>query len=326
MAYPFAALSAGYTSLLATMQVTNPGLVNATAIKLLNYVDQGYYQSVSEEDGIPQVWMATSFERESSSNFHTSPAQGDPLWEKSIHVPRGLGPYIDHTDINPLHWVQAWARAAKDAYHIDRLDTVGAANWSWERACFEGELFNGFGYRQFGVNTPYLWACTSHYTVGKYGSDGHFNRSMHDTQIGIVPVMFRMVSLRPSLSLSNAFPSSSPTPMPQAAPVALKDARALQIALNTLGTDPPLVVDDSYGRMTRRAVSSFQQAHGLDVDGIAGAETWLAINKALRDKTAAETPPPTPTSLAPNEPIASIPATDPHQTNLWEWLRSRIAE
>ena len=325
MAYPFAALSAGYTHLLATMQVTNPGLVNATAVKLIKYVDEGYYADVSAEDGIPQVWMATSFERESSSNFHTSPAQGDYLWERSVHVPRGLGPYIDHTDTNPLDWVQAWARAAKDAYHIDRLDTVGAANWSWERACFEGELFNGFGYRGYGINTPYLWACTNHYTSGKYVADGQYSSSARDGQIGIIPVMFRMVEIRPSLSLSNAFPSSSSAPMPQAAPVALKDARALQIALNTLGTNPPLIVDDSYGRMTRRAVTNFQQAHGLAVDGIAGAETWLAINKVLRDKAAAETPPPTPV-MAPNEPIASIPATDPHQTNLWEWLRSRIAE
>jgi lysozyme family protein len=324
MAYPFAALSAGYTHLLATMQVTNPGLVNATAVKLLKYVDDGYYQSVSDEDGIPQVWMATSFERESSSNFHTSPAQGDPLWERSVHVPRGLGPYINHADSNPQHWVQAWARAAKDAYHIDRLDTVGAANWSWERACFEGELFNGFGPRGHGINTGYLWACTNHYSRGKYVSDGVWNPNVADSQIGIVPVMFRMVELRPSLSLSNAFPSSSSAPMPQAAPVALKDARALQAALNTLGANPQLVVDDSYGRMTRRAVSSFQTAHGLAVDGIAGAETWLSINKALRDKTAADTPAALVTRVA--IPQSNTPATDSHQTNIWEWLRSRIAE
>jgi lysozyme family protein len=57
-----------------------------------------------------------------------------------VHAPRGRGPFPN------------WAAAAIDAYKIDHLDQVGADNWFWERACYEEELFNGFGYRGRGVH------------------------------------------------------------------------------------------------------------------------------------------------------------------------------
>jgi peptidoglycan hydrolase-like protein with peptidoglycan-binding domain len=59
----------------------------------------------------------------------------------------------------------------------------------------------------------------------------------------------------------------------------------LQAALNRLDAtegfskDPPLVVDGSYGRHTRRAVTAFQAAHGLVPDGLAGPLTIAEIRK-----------------------------------------------
>lgn len=285
MSETFNALAGEYTRLLASMKITRFAEVDAAAKRLLAYVDQGRYASVADKTGLPQAVMAASFEREASSNFHLSPAQGDPLWERSVHVPRGLGPYISRSDSNLSDWIAAWAKAAEDAYHIDRLDQVGAANWSWQRACYEEELFNGFGYRAHGIHSPYLWAGSNIYSAGKYVADGVFSYSAVDSQLGVIPMMFRMVELRPSLTLPIAFPVSSttltPPVAPQAAPVGLHDAAALQAALNKLGADPQLVVDNSYGRETRRAVEAFQKAHGLTVDGLAGTETWGAITAAL---------------------------------------------
>jgi lysozyme family protein len=285
MTYAFNALAGDYTRALANMRITRFDEVDVTAKRLLGYVDQGRYAEVSAKTGVPQIVMAASFERESSSNFHTSPAQGDPLWERSVHVPRGLGPYISRDDNSLSDWIAAWAKAAEDAYRIDRLDQVGAANWSWQRACFEEELFNGMGYRAHGIHSPYLWAGSNIYTAGKYVADGVFSYSAVDSQLGVIPMMFRMVELRPSLTLPIAFPVSSTTPTPpvapQAAPVGLHNAAALQAALNKLGADPQLTVDNSYGRETRRAVEAFQKAHGLTVDGLAGDQTWDAITKAM---------------------------------------------
>src|SRR5271165_1364395 len=62
---------------------------------------------------------------------------------------------------------------------------------------------------------------------------------------------------------------------------ALHGTTWLQVSLNKLGVDPPLVSDGSYGPMTAAAVKDFQQSHGLDADGNVGPETVAAIDAAL---------------------------------------------
>lgn len=279
IAHPFTALSGEYAGLLARMQVTRPATITAVAEKLVSFARQGRYADVSAKTGIPQAFMATSFEREAASNFHLSPAQGDPLDRVSVHVPRGRGPYPN------------WTAAALDAYHIDALDQVGKDNWSEERFCFEGELFNGFGYRTHGVHSPYLWAGTNNYSGGKFVADGKFSSAAIDSQLGIVPVMRRMLDLAPDLSFATglraAAVASGFAPVPIAAPDGVgthgdHDTRWLQDALNRLHVDgTPLTIDGSYGRRTRAAVRAFQAAHGLDADGLAGPLSAAAIEREL---------------------------------------------
>jgi lysozyme family protein len=282
MSYTFDHLREEYTALLVHMKITRTAVVDLTAKRLLRFVDQGCYAEVAAKTGIPQPVIAASFEREASSNFNLSPAQGDPWRQRSVHVPKNRGPFA------------SWTAAAIDAYHLDHLDAVGAKNWSWERACFEEELFNGFGYRIHGVHSPYLFAGSSAYTKAKFTGDGRFNASAVDQQLGVIPIMYRMVELRPSLTLPIAFPSTTSAltlpEAPQAAPAGLRGAAALQAALNTLGADPPLDVDDNYGRETKRAVLDFQRRNGLDVDGIAEAGTRLAITSALKALAAKTAP------------------------------------
>lgn len=279
MQHPFPALEPEYNALLARMVITRTDEVEFSAQRLLRFVDQGRYAQVSAEDGIPQVWMATSFDREASSNFMCSPAQGDRWDRVSTHVPRDRGPFPN------------WAAAAKDAYAIDGLDKVGAANWTAARACFEGELFNGFGYRAHGIHSPYLWAGTNNYSTGKYVADGVFDPNHADTQLGIVPVMLRMIALQPSLTFVGAAivpvvpspPIVPPAPAPEGVGShAGRSTRWIQHVLNVLhvaGT--PLAEDNSYGRATRRAVVAFQTAHSLQVDGFAGPQTVGALDDAL---------------------------------------------
>jgi Putative peptidoglycan binding domain len=59
--------------------------------------------------------------------------------------------------------------------------------------------------------------------------------------------------------------------------------RRLQRALNTLGYDVGRP-DGQYGAQTQEAVSAFQEAEGLDVDGVAGPETLEAVNRALQER------------------------------------------
>lgn len=243
--------------------------IDSVARRLLRHLDHGDYADVPQVTGIPATWMATSFEREASSNFARSPAQGDPWNRKSTHVPRGRGPFKD------------WRESALDAYHIDGTDQIGAASWTWARACFEGELFNGFGYRDYHrEHTPYLWGGTNNQQPGKYESDGVWVATKDD-QLGMVPVMWRMVQLRPALALPGVAPqwAPAPGPLPTPTPSTLTDAGWVQRALNKVG-DYGLEVDGSYGRQTKIAVRDFQSKHDLDVDGFAGPKTITALEAA----------------------------------------------
>lgn len=184
--------------------------------------------------------------------------------------PQGRGPFPN------------WTAAAIDAYTLDKLNQVGQANWTWARFCYEGELFNGFGYRSHGVHTPYLWAGTNNYTSGKYVADGRFDPNHVDTQIGIVPVARAMAQMDASLDLPGSPPPAdgpTPLPTPQPSPVGTS---WVQDSLNKLKiADPPLIVDGNYGRLTRVAVTAFQQKAGITADGLVGPETIAAIQKAL---------------------------------------------
>ncbi len=277
MQHPFDALAGEYASLLAGMTITRADDAKRVAGGIL----AGKYQFVPvyAKTGVALAWSLASFEREASSNFRLSPAQGDPWDRVSVNVPRGRGPF------------QNFEAAAIDAYHLDGLDAVGATNWTWARACYEGELFNGFGYRARGIHTPYLWAGTNVYDRGKYTADGQFDPNVRDQQLGIVPLMVMLLALDSSLALADVLPAaaSSSTPVPQPVPVGLgggdaaHDAAWIQASLNKFagGNGTPLVVDGNYGRATRRAVVAFQQWASLAPDGIAGPATIAALEAAL---------------------------------------------
>ncbi len=51
----------------------------------------------------------------------------------------------------------------------------------------------------------------------------------------------------------------------------------IQRALNTLGASPPLAMDGKLGPKSVAAIKSFQTAHGLTPDGIAGPKTKTAL-------------------------------------------------
>jgi putative chitinase len=64
------------------------------------------------------------------------------------------------------------------------------------------------------------------------------------------------------------------------APVA-RGTAWLQRSLNTLGTEPPLIVDGSFGPITLASVKTFQEAHGIEPDGRLGQQTVASIEQAL---------------------------------------------
>jgi peptidoglycan hydrolase-like protein with peptidoglycan-binding domain len=54
-----------------------------------------------------------------------------------------------------------------------------------------------------------------------------------------------------------------------------RSVRTLQQALVDLGYE--IDVDGDFGRGTEAAVIAFQEANGLDADGVVGPNTWAAL-------------------------------------------------
>jgi len=206
MTFTFSQLKDEYTSDLAEMKFTRSTAINATASRLVDLWKAGKYSDVPEKTGIPAVWIAASFEREASSDFRDSPAQGDPWNRKSVHVPANRGPF------------SSWEEAALDAYHLDGLDKVGQGHWSWELCCYYGELFNGPGYHSHGIPSPYLWGGTNIQKPGKYVRDGVFDPNVMDSQLGIIPIMRRMIDMEPALDFTKHVPTTPPPVIPPPSP------------------------------------------------------------------------------------------------------------
>lgn len=265
MSYAFSTLTDEYTALFTSMVVTQPSETARAAHKLLGYKER--YESVWRTTNVPIVLLAALHNRESDADFRTYLGNGEPLNRVTRLVPKGRGPFVGP---------HAWEAGANDALHIDRLDQV--ANWSWEKALYYGELWNGFGPRNHGIHTGYLWSGTTHYTRGKYVADGVWNGAHVDTQLGIVPVMREMVALDPGLNLPMESGGEARTMLP------LPLASQIQHMLNLAGFGP-LAEDGSIGFRTRTAIRAFQSAHSLVPDGIVGPKTTMALVQATSTKT-----------------------------------------
>lgn len=282
MQHPFLILENEYKQRLASLRVTRKLEAHNRAVRLLQRPEvKQNFQRVFEVTGIPMVWMMCSFERESSMDFSRSPAQGDRWDRVSVNVPRGVGPF------------KSWVEAAIWSYRHDGIDK-NSAPWTMPYACWSWEKFNGFGPRDHGRCSGYVFSGTDQYDpptgkAGKYVADGVWSGSAVDQQLGCVSLALDFIALDPSLALTGdlLLGSTDPipvTPVPVGVGGGAHDAAWIQDALNKLNVaGTPLLIDGSYGRRTRNAVREFQRAHGgLTIDGLAGPKTLEALENALK--------------------------------------------
>jgi hypothetical protein len=62
------------------------------------------------------------------------------------------------------------------------------------------EPFNGYGYRNKNLRSPYIWASTNHQQKGKYVADGVFSYDVMDTQVGCAAVLKYLGVGKPSVT------------------------------------------------------------------------------------------------------------------------------
>lgn len=245
----------GYENNWANLQIRPGRLADIQKQAKLLLQGKDTYVDIQGKTGVPWWFIGLCHYRESNFNFNTYLGNGQSLSRVTTIVPKGRGPFTGPT---------AFVDGAVDALRLEGF--VGATDWSIARALYRLEGFNGYGYHLHGVNSPYLYGGSTLYGPpeargGKYVSDGVFDPSVVDTQLGTVVILKVLMQLDTSIVIQPTQADQPNQPDDEAA----KSILWVQQSLNKLGAKPPLAEDGINGPATMGAVSQFQQQNGLPI-------------------------------------------------------------
>lgn len=172
-------MALGYETLLKNCYIKNEklGAVDSIAKRILKNKER--YNAVGTKIHMPWELIGALHNLEASGNFKGVMHNGELIigtGKKTRLVPAGRGPFPD------------WESSAIDAFGIETKRPAGY-RWDVANTLYYGELFNGFGYRNKGINSPYLWSFTNNYTAGKYVADGVWSRTAVSQQCGVAPIL-----------------------------------------------------------------------------------------------------------------------------------------
>ncbi|MFP3867731.1 MAG: hypothetical protein ACLFUU_06180 [Desulfobacteraceae bacterium] len=170
--------------------------------------NQNRYRAVGEPLGIPWYFIAVIHSMESSLNFNRHLHNGDPLSNRTMHVPAGRPQHG-----NPPF---TWEESAADALCLKGLHNW--QDWSLPALLYRLEEYNGWGYRLYHphVLSPYLWSYANHYTSGKYVADGRWSETAVSEQIGAAVCLRRLAELGAIELLDIPAPILPPEPVKEA--------------------------------------------------------------------------------------------------------------
>jgi lysozyme family protein/peptidoglycan hydrolase-like protein with peptidoglycan-binding domain len=257
----------------------------------------GRYDAVARATDVPAKLIAALHWRESGAragSFDTYLHQGDPLGRPAVHWP---------TDI-PVFEVGQWDEAAIHALNgkntsmpglLHGLDMNEGTDDAVTMATY-AEFWNGLGYSQRGLNSPYVFGATNKQQDGKFTKDhaDGFDPAHRDQQIGVLPLLGALGGMTSPVDLS---------PVEQDPALAWSEFKengslwrkgdggavvtALQSKLAELGY--AVTVDGQFGGQTEQALQAFQaQQPGLFADGVLGSGTADRIDAALEGDLAVE--------------------------------------
>jgi lysozyme family protein len=144
--------------------------------------NRAQYEAVGEELGIPWWFIGVVHGLEASFSLQTHLHNGDPLTARTVLVPAG----------RPEHGSPpfTWRGSALDAMRFKRFD--GLADWSIGAALDRLERYNGLGYRNLELPSPYLWGFSQHFTKGKFIADHLFDPEATTGQCGGATLLRRL--------------------------------------------------------------------------------------------------------------------------------------
>jgi lysozyme family protein len=146
------------------------------------------YQGISDATGVPWAMIAVIHRRESDADFDTYLGNGQPLAHRTTEVPAGRGPFLGPN---------AFVVGAIDAVKQEGWGSV--EDWRLEKQLYYCMLFNGTGYENRGVPSPYVWGGTNIQRPGKYIRDHVWSSTEMDPQPGCAPLLATIAKLDPSV-------------------------------------------------------------------------------------------------------------------------------
>jgi lysozyme family protein len=180
--HTFASYLAGYNDLWSRMAVTKVAEATKQVRLIAKYAD--VYKRVEAATGVPWLVVGLLHLREAGPQdvgkwkgiLHNGQAIVG-TGRKSTIVPKGVGPFA------------TWHEAAVDAIKREGLDKLDWSKDGPALTAYVSETFNGFGYRQHGIPSPYLWGGSTVQKRGKYVADGKYDASTMDPQIGTMTLL-----------------------------------------------------------------------------------------------------------------------------------------
>jgi|GEM_PF-1664238 len=180
MAINYASLKGGYQKLWDTCQVRPESAREVESIANAIAANKNRYSSVSAATGVPWWLIGLMHNMECGMDFTKHLHCGDPLTARTYNVPAGQ----PKSGKPPF----TWEYSATDALLMPG-QFKGWTDYSIPAVLYKLEGFNGFGYRNKGINSPYLWSKTTNYSKGKYVSDGKYSATAISQQVGCAAVM-----------------------------------------------------------------------------------------------------------------------------------------
>lgn len=170
----------------AVAKFTKSTHINAVAEKISE--NRSRYEIVAKATGVPWDVIGVIHYREASGSFSGVLHNGQKIigtGKKTTLVPKGRGPF------------STWEDAAIDALVICPPYAAKNKDWSIAGTLDILERYNGLGYRNKGLPSPYLWAGTDQYVKGKYVADGKYDPNHVDQQLGVAPILMKLRESKP---------------------------------------------------------------------------------------------------------------------------------
>lgn len=173
-----------YRHLFASCELRSEYAAALDALASAVWLDRDRYQAVGAPLGIPWFVVAAWHYGESGRDFGVHPHNGDPLTERTRHLPDGRPP----TGEPPFRWEES----ATDALCLRHVHQW--SDWSVAGVLFTLESQGGWRYRlrQPPVHSPYLWHGSTHYQHGKYVTDDLWNDTAIPQRYGVAVLLRRL--------------------------------------------------------------------------------------------------------------------------------------